>query len=65
MRFDKMLVFKAEIRVFADAPKDTKMKETFMANAQDVIQKGLNAMTVPDWTVSIVDVEEEEDEFFL
>ena len=39
-----------------------EMKNTFMHNAEDVIQRGLNAMTVPDWKVTVVDMEEEEDE---
>lgn len=64
MRFDKMLVFQVEIRVQATAPDSEEMKKTFMANAEDVIQRGLNAMTVPDWTANVVDVKEEDD-FFL
>ena len=59
-----MLVFQVEVRVIADAPEDEEMKKIFMANAEDVIQRGLNAMTVPDWTANVVDVKEE-DEFFL
>ena len=56
-----MLVFKAEIRIQADAPDTEEMKKTFMKNAENVIQQGLNEMTVPDWIVSVIDIEEEED----
>lgn len=59
-----MLKFTVEVRVMADKPEDEEMKNIFMKNAQDVIQRGLEAMTVPDWTATVVDVEEE-DEFFL
>lgn len=59
-----MLKFTVEVRVIANAPENEEMKKTFMENAQDVIQKGLEAMTVPDWTATVVDIEEEED-FFL
>lgn len=59
-----MLKFTVEVRVMADKPEDEEMKSIFMKNAQDVIQRGLEAMTVPDWTATVVDVEEE-DEFFL
>ena len=56
-----MLKFTAEIRIIADAPEDEEMKNIFMQNAEDVIQRGLNAMTVPDWTVTVTDVIEEDD----
>lgn len=56
-----MLVFKAEIRVIAPAPEDKEMKDIFMQNAEDVIQRGLNAMTVPDWKVTVVELEEEDE----
>lgn len=56
-----MLKFTVEIRVMADKPKDEEMKNIFMKNAQDVIQRGLEAMTVPDWTVSVIELEEEDD----
>lgn len=56
-----MLVFKAEIRIEAEAPSDDEMKQTFMHNAEDVIQRGLNMMTVPDWTVTVVDMIEEDE----
>ena len=59
-----MLKFTVEVRVIANKPEDEEMKNIFMKNAQDVIQRGLEAMTVPDWTATVVDVEEE-DEFFL
>lgn len=59
------LKFVVEIRVLADAPEDENMKNIFMQNAEDVIQRGLNKMTVPDWKATVVDLEEEEDDFFL
>ena len=59
-----MLKFTVEVRVIANAPEDEEMKKIFMKNAEDVIQKGLEAMTVPDWTATVVDIEEEDD-FFL
>lgn len=60
-----MLKFTVEIRVQANMPEDEDMRETFMTNAEDVIQKGLERMTVPDWKATVVDIEEEEDDFFL
>lgn len=56
-----VLKFIVEVRVSADAPEDEEMKNIFMHNAEDVIQRGLNAMTVPDWTATVVDMEEEDD----
>ncbi|WP_296848448.1 hypothetical protein [uncultured Methanobrevibacter sp.] len=56
-----MLVFKVEIRVQADAPDTEEMKKTFMENAEDVIQQGLDAMTVPDWIANVIDIEEEDE----
>lgn len=55
-----MLKFIVEIRVEAEAPDNEEMKKVFMHNAEDVIQKGLNAMTVPDWTATVVEMEEED-----
>jgi len=59
-----MLKFTVEVRVIANAPENEEMKNIFMKNAEDVIQKGLEAMTVPDWKATVVDIEEEDD-FFL
>lgn len=56
-----MLKFTVEVRVIAPMPKDEEMKSIFMKNAEDVIQRGLEAMTVPDWTATVVDIEEEDD----
>ena len=56
-----MLIFKVEVKVIAQAPEDEEMKNIFMNNAEDVIQKGLNAMTVPDWQATVVDMIEEDD----
>ena len=61
MRCFKMIVFTAKVKVLADMPEDKEMQATFMANAQDIIQKGLARMTVPDWTVEVVDIEEDDD----
>lgn len=55
-----VLKFTVEVRVQADAPKNEEMKKIFMHNAEDVIQRGLNAMTVPDWTATVVDMEEDD-----
>ena len=56
-----VLKFTVEVRVQADAPENEEMKKIFMHNAEDVIQRGLNAMTVPDWTATVVEMEEEDD----
>jgi len=56
-----MLKFTAEIRVIADMPTDDEMKNIFMKNAENVIQKGLEMMTVPDWKATVVEIEEEDD----
>ena len=53
-----MLVFKAEIEIISEAPENEEMKQIFMQNAEDVIQQGLEKMTVPDWKVNIIDIEE-------
>lgn len=55
-----VLKFIIEVRVQANAPEDEEMKKIFMHNAEDVIQRGLNAMTVPDWTATVVEMEEED-----
>lgn len=55
-----MLRFKVFIDIEASAPEDDEMKKVFMQNAEDIIQQGLAVMTVPDWTVHVVDIEEEE-----
>ena len=47
-----MLVFKIEMRVEANMPDTPEMKETFM-------KQGLAAMTVPDWTATVLDLKEE------
>lgn len=60
-----MLKFTVEIRVFANAPENEEEKNIFMHNAEDVIQRGLNAMTVPDWKATVVNVEEEDDDTSL
>lgn len=54
-----MLVFKIEMRVEANMPDTPEMKETFMKNAQDIVNQGLAAMTVPDWTATVLDLKEE------
>ena len=54
-----MLVFKMEMRVHANAPETEEMKQTFIKNAEEIVQQGLTAMTVPDWEVTITDLKEE------
>lgn len=54
-----MLVFKIEMRVNADKWSNNEEKEIFMKNAEEIVQEGLNRMTVPDWTVKVIDAEEE------
>ncbi len=56
-----MLKFTVHVRVEANAPEDNEMKNIFMKNAEDVIQRGLEAMTVPDWKATVVELEEEDD----
>ena len=58
-----MLIFEVKIAVNATKWKNEEMKKTFMNNAEDIIQEGLNMMTVPDWTVTVEDVVEIEDEY--
>lgn len=55
-----MLIFKMIMKVQAGAPEDEEMKETFMKNAEQIINQGLEKMTVPDWKVEILDMEEED-----
>lgn len=54
-----MLVFKANIKVEANFPDDEFMKEQFMKNCEKIVQEGLFKMTVPDWKVEILDIQEE------
>ena len=53
-----MLRFEVAVDVMADKWADEDEKKVFMKNAEEVIQDGLSKMTVPDWTVTVVDVEE-------
>jgi len=56
-----MLRFNLDIDVESLRWEDDEMKEAFIQNFTDVVQRGLSAMTVPDWTVKNVTVEEIED----
>ena len=53
-----MLRFTFTVDIEAEKWASETMKQTFMENAQDVIQQGLNRMTVPDWTVQVIDAVE-------
>lgn len=53
-----VLRFNLDIDVIADRWEDEQQKEDFIKNFTDVIEQGLFQMTVPDWTVKNVTVEE-------
>lgn len=53
-----MLRFKVTVDIMSEKWEDETQKKVFMENAEDVIQRGLAMMTVPDWTVTVVDAEE-------
>ena len=55
-----VLKFNMDVIVIADKWEDETEKETFIKNFIDVVQNGLVRMTVPDWTVENVTVEEVE-----
>lgn len=44
------------MEVEADKWEDEEEKRIFMENAEEVVNKGLARMTVPDWKVTITDV---------
>lgn len=48
----------ATIEIEAHKPEDEEMKKIYMENAEKIIQKGLEMMTVPDWTVTVTDIKE-------
>lgn len=56
-----MLRFVVTIDIMSPKWSDDDEKQVFMKNAEDVIQKGLNLMTVPDWKATVVDAEEIEE----
>ena len=56
-----MLRFKVTVDIITEKWEDDAQKKVFMENAEDVIQRGLEMMTVPDWTVTVVDAEEVEE----
>lgn len=58
-----MLRFTVTVDVIADKWADEDEKKVFMGNAEDVIQKGLNLLTLPDWEVTVQDVEEINDKW--
>ena len=53
-----MLRFTFTVDVIADNWADDDEKKVFMENAEDVLQKGLNSLLLPDWEVNVVDAEE-------
>ena len=57
-----MLRFNLDIDIMSVKWHDEEQKQVFIENFTDVVQRGLVAMTVPDWTVKNVTVEEIEDE---
>jgi len=56
-----VLKFNLDIIVSSEKWSDDAQKETFIENFTDVVQQGLMRMTVPDWTVKNVTVEEVEE----
>lgn len=58
----RLLRFTFTVDILSPIWKDDKEKETFMVNCEDVLQRGLNMMTVPDWIVTVRDVEEIKEE---
>ena len=56
-----MLRFNLDIDIEAPKWEDEAQKKEFIKNFTDVVQKGLNVMTVPDWTVKNVTVRELEE----
>lgn len=53
-----MLRFKVTVDVTSEKWENDAQKKVFMGNAEYVIQRGLEMMTVPDWIVTVVDAEE-------
>ena len=53
-----MLRFKVNVDIMSEKWEDESQKKVFMKNAEEVIQRGLMMMTVPDWFVTVVDAEE-------
>lgn len=56
-----VLKFNLDIMVMSEKWSDEAQKETFVENFTNVVQQGLMMMTVPDWTVENVTVEEVEE----
>ena len=57
-----MLRFTFTVDVMSPVWKNEKEKETFMVNCEDVVQRGLNMMTVSDWIVNVISAEEIKEE---
>jgi hypothetical protein len=53
-----MLVFKCEISIEAKKWSSEEEKMIYQGNVEDIVQRGLFKMTVPDWTVEVLDAEE-------
>ena len=56
-----VLKFNLDIMVMSEKWSDEAQKEAFIENFTNVVQQGLMMMTVPDWTVENVTVEEVEE----
>jgi len=56
-----VLKFNLDIMVMSEKWSDEAQKETFIENFTNIVQQGLMMMTVPDWTVENVTVEEMEE----
>ena len=56
-----VLKFNLDIMVMSEKWSDEAQKEAFIKNFTNVVQQGLMMMTVPDWTVENVTVEEVEE----
>ena len=53
-----MLRFTFTVDISANKWVDDDEKKIMMSNAEDIVQRGLMMMTVPDWIVTVVDAEE-------
>ena len=56
-----MLRFNLDIEIMASKWEDEEQKQEYIKNFTNVVERGLEAMTVPDWTVKNVTVEELEE----
>ena len=56
-----MIRFNCTVDINTPKWENEEMKEAYIKNFLDVINKGLFKMTVPDWEVNVVEVEEIKD----